>query len=182
MPQAPEPITISPQRFIGPIDALVTFEERGTDRTTITRHPVERGAEITDHAYMEPAELQIRAGATNSSEDAGGDEGYVTNLYARLLALQQALEPVQVQTGKRLYPVMLIESLEVTTDERTEAALMLIIILRQIIIVQTQVTTGTQGKDASSMASPQKNLAPVASGSKQSQPTTQNVPQGAAAT
>ena len=181
MPLALEPITLNPQRFFGPITAFVTIEERGTDRVTITRHPVEQGAEITDHAYVEPAELQLRFGATNSSQDAGGDESYVTNLYTQVLALKDARETIQVQTGQRLYDDMVIESIEKTTDERTEAALMLVVILRQIIIVETQVTSNNQSKDPSALADAQKNLAPVNNGAKQSTPTTQTVPQGASA-
>ena len=165
---ATDTITITPKRFLGPITALVTFEERGTDKTTITRHPVELGASITDHAYQEPASVEIRAGATNSSADAGGDEGYVAGLYQQVLALQQSRQPFSIQTGKRLYPDMLIESLELTTDERTEAALALVIVCTQIILVQTQVVSVPP---ASQQAAPQKTGALANSGTKQLQPS-----------
>lgn len=175
---AQETITIAPARFLGPITALVTFEERGTDRTTITRHPVEQGAEISDHAYMEPAEVMIRAGATNASAAAGGDEGYVATFYGQILALQQTREPFQIQTGKRLYDNMLIESLELTTDEKTEAALMLAILCRQIIIVETSVVSIPP---ADVQANPQKTSPVQNSGAKQPQPSTVTVPAFASA-
>jgi hypothetical protein len=173
MPQAYETITISPQRYIGTITALVFFEERGTDRATITRHPVEQGAEISDHVYDEMPELIIRCGATNSSPDAGGDEGYVTNLYAQLLTLKQSKTTMSVQTGKRLYQNMLIEMMELITDEKTEAALMLTINLRGLLIAQTQVVSVPP---AANMASPQNNAAVQQSGTKQPTPVTTQVP------
>jgi hypothetical protein len=156
-------ITIIPQRSLGPITALLFFEERGTDKLTITRHPVEQGASITDHAYQEPAQVMLRAGATNS---AGGDEGYVTALYAQILALQASRSAFSIQTGKRLFTNMLIESLELTTDEKTEAALALNIACTQIIIVQTGVVS-VPPSDV--QANPAKTAAIQNSGTKQPQ-------------
>lgn len=136
-----ESITISPQRMIETIIMDVTVEEAGIDELTITQHPVETNASITDHAYKNPATLTIRAGSSNSGEQSGGDEGYVTALYARLLALQVSRVPFDVVTGKRRYSNMLFRSLGVTTDQASEAALMLSASFQEIIIVSTQTST-----------------------------------------
>ncbi len=90
----------------------------------------------------------------------------MTALYQQVLALKQSKVPFSIQTGKRLYDNMLIESLEQTTDERTEAALALVIICTQIIVVQTQVVSVPP---AANQASPQKTGAVQSSGSKQLQ-------------
>lgn len=170
---AQETVTLGPTRFFGSITALVTIEERGTDRTTLTEHPVEQGAQITDHAYQQMPELQIRFGATNSSDQAD-DETYVSQLYDKLQALQQTRQPFSIQTGKRLYQNMLIVSMELITDEKTETALMLVIICRGLIIVQTSVV-GVPPADV--QADPQKTGPVTNSGAKQPQPTTVQVPQ-----
>lgn len=57
-----------PQGMIGSIPIQATFEETGTDTVTITDHPVEAGAQITDHAYYRPADIVMQCGWSNSSE------------------------------------------------------------------------------------------------------------------
>lgn len=56
-----------PQGMIGSIVVQATFEETSTDLVTITDHPVEAGAQISDHAYYRPAELTMRCGWSNSA-------------------------------------------------------------------------------------------------------------------
>jgi hypothetical protein len=60
-------LTVIPQGNIGGIAVPVTLEETSTDLVTVTDHPVEAGAQITDHAYYRPAELTMRCGWSNSS-------------------------------------------------------------------------------------------------------------------
>jgi hypothetical protein len=61
-------LTVIPQGNIGGIVVPATLEEVGTDLVTVTDHPVESGAEISDHAYYRPAELVMRCGWSNSSQ------------------------------------------------------------------------------------------------------------------
>ena len=126
-----------PQRALGTIIARVTVDEVCRDDLEITRHPVETGASITDHAYKLPAEIIVRCGWTNS----GFGPGYVEAVYAALLALQASRVPFTVVTGKRMYPNMLIASIGQTTDAASEGALMCQVTCRQVILVETQVTT-----------------------------------------
>lgn len=159
-----ETITIAPRRHLGKIVAQVTIDETARDDLTITEHPVELGAAITDHAYKNPAEVTIRCGWSNSSEIAAGDESYVAAVYKQLLALQVSRIPFNIQTGKRLYHNMLFRSLSQVTDEKTEATLMLTAICREIIIVQTQVTT---------VPPPENQKAPAKTGATQNTGTKQ---------
>lgn len=143
-------------RNVGGIIANVTVQERHRDQLEITKHPVEIGAAITDHAYKEPAELTIIAGWSNSSEDSGGDDGYVEDIYQQLLALQLNRQPIQVVTGKRTYDNMLFRAITTDTDEKTEHALIVTADLRQIILVNT-VTTSVTPQGASSQPASQKS-------------------------
>ncbi len=163
-----ENITLSPQRTIGGIVIDCTIEETGTDTLTITEHPVEQGAAISDHAYRNPAQLVLRAGWSNSSAQGGGSESYAVDTYARLLALQANRTLIDVVTGKRSYQNMLIQSLAQTTDEKTEAILSVTITLKEVILVSTQTTTLPP---ASVQASPQQTAEPVSQGTVQAIPT-----------
>lgn len=154
-------ILVSSGRSIGGIEPDITIEEVGRDTTFITNHPVERGATISDHAFMMPVEVEMRCGWSDSS---GGWQGYSQAVYEGLQDLQQAREPFEVVTGKRVYDNMLISALEVTTSQETAFALMARIALREVIIVDTQ--TVSSGK-ASTQASPQRTSGTQSTGTKQ---------------
>lgn len=140
-------------RFFGGFTAEVTVKEQHTDDLTITTHPVERGAPVTDHAFKNPAQLQIDAGwsaAYVSNSVSGGDATQgtdqgtgqgLTDLYQQLLKAQASATLVSVQTGKRAYENMLIKSIRVTTDQQTENVLMVSAQLQEVILVDTIQTT-----------------------------------------
>lgn len=140
-------------RNIGGIIPDVVIEEQHSDTLTITDHPVEQGAPITDHAFKNPAELTMRVGWSTSSLALGGvlrgiragtllqgKLSTVRDVYDALLKLQASRQPFDVSTGKRLYKSMLIKSLSVATDGASENALMCTVGLRQVVIVQTRAT------------------------------------------
>ena len=149
-------VAIRPRRSIGDIEAQVTIEEAHSDELVITDHPVELGASISDHAYLKPAEVVIRCGWSNSGYGAIGNlvknvasvltggsagEDYVHTMYEKLRALQASRIPFDLVTGKRTYSNMLIAGLSVTTEPRTENALMVTATCRQIIVVETRAAT-----------------------------------------
>jgi hypothetical protein len=167
------------QRSLGGIVAHVTVEEQHEDDLVITEHPVEQGAAITDHAYKRPSVVRIRAGWSNSPVPIStnlvdipsnvinslgqtfaafaGPSEFVKSTYEKLLALQARLVPFSIVTGKRVYSDMLFQSLMVTTDEKTENALMVMAVCKQIIMVQTQLIV-LPSRDV--MADPETN-API---------------------
>lgn len=154
-------ILISSGRSIGGIRPDVTIEEVSRDTTFITNHPVERGAAISDHAFMMPFEVEMRVAWSDSR---AGFQGYSRAVYSALQALQQRREPFFVVTGKRLYRNMLIAALEVSTNQASEYSLLVRVGLREVIIVGTQTTSLG---DPSKQASPQATSAPVDTGAKQ---------------
>lgn len=139
--RAPEEASIAPNRKLGPISMHCVMEESHEDALEITEHPVEQGASINDHAWKKPATLVLRAGWSNSSRAAGGNDSYIREVYAALLELQESREPFDVVTGKRSYKNMLLESLSMTTDQATEHALFVTCTVRQVNIVETQATS-----------------------------------------
>ncbi len=183
MALALELVAFRPKRRIGGFVATVTLEEDASDELTITRHPVEQGARISDHAIKEPAQVTIRAGWSNatlsglisaagqllSGGGAGGLFGsdYVREIYAKLLKLQSDREPFEVVTGKRKYQNMLLRSLRQTTDQTTENVLVVTATFEEIIIVETQAATLPV---AERQAEPEKTDPPQPMGTKQLAP------------
>jgi hypothetical protein len=138
-------------RAIGVIVPDVTIEEVHRDELVVTDHPVESGASISDHAFKLPVEVEMRVGFSNSTAQS---EGYVQAVYEQMVAQQNKREPFDVFTGKRAYQNMLVRSIEVTTDEKSEFALNMTVGLREVIITNTERTS------AATQAMPQKT-APV---------------------
>lgn len=136
-----EQIYFRPKRSIGGFTADVTIEEQHNDSSTITDHPVERGAAVSDHIYRNPNQLTVVVGWSNSSARAGGDTGYVQRVYQQILALQATGTPFDVVTGKRRYRNMLIQAIATTTDAKTENVLILTVSMRSVIIVESKSTT-----------------------------------------
>lgn len=128
-------------RNIGGISANVTVSEEHNDELEITSHPVETGAQISDHSYKRPSSVVVRVGWSNSSEQAAGDSDYVKTTYKKLLDLQNGRQPITVVTGKRTYKNMLIRSLAMSTDQTTENALMVTARCEEVILVSTSTTT-----------------------------------------
>lgn len=135
-------------RTIMGLFADVTIEEKHKDELKITEHPTEVGAPISDHAYKEPPEVQVKIGW---SESAGKLNGLVGNsilsetvglvaIYEILQQLQNAPVLLIVSTGKRLYTNMLIKSLGCTTDNQTENVLMIDITFRKVLLTSTSET------------------------------------------
>lgn len=149
------------QRNIGGFIADVTVEEIHFDALEITRHPVEQGAAITDHSYKQPSAVIIKAGWSNSSQQAFGNPDFVNETYQDFLDLQESRQPFDIVTGKRSYSNMLMSRLQVRTDEKSENALMLEVECREIILVSTQ-TVSVPDKN---MASPEVTGSTVDRGS-----------------
>lgn len=140
---------------IGTISVDAALEEVGTDLLQVTEHPVEAGANITDHSFYRPAELVMHCGWSNANapfaNHLGGNQtffggslvkdDYVSSIYSQLLALQQSLQPFTVVTTMRSYQNMLITSIALTRDQKTSQALMITVAMRQIIFVSTSTTS-----------------------------------------
>ncbi len=127
----------------------VIISEAHSDAVTVTRHPVDTGASIADHAYREPARLVCEFGWSDSSSlltsaiasiTSGFSKGLVTikEIYSDLQEMMNARELLTVSTGKRQYQNMLITGLKTTTSVDTESCLIVEITFEEILLVEVQ--------------------------------------------
>ena len=163
-------ILIGSGRSIGGIVPQIVLEEVARDSLFITNHPVEKGAAISDHAFMMPVEVEMRC----AWSDSGNYQGYSRAINAALKAKQASRQPFTAVTGKRTYRNMLIQGLEVTTAAGSEYALFVRVLLREVIIVSTSTTSAAGG--ASSQADPARTSSSTQTGTKQSMETGYAVP------
>ena len=182
-------ILFSASRSIAGIIPDVTIREEGRDELEVTRHPVETGAAVTDHAYLRPRSVTLEYGFTDSALSTFS----VTNLlqgdlpsfnlgnqrtrdiYDQFQFLQASVVPITVIGMKRIYPNMLIESLACTVDASNVNALFLTIRCRHVFLVSTQAATippmSQQAMPASTAGAVdmgQKQLVAVPAGQQQS--------------
>jgi len=143
-----------PQGNIGGIPIQVTIEEIATDTLEVTDHPVELGAQITDHSFKRPSEIIMRCGWSNSSVGAAlgaveslfssgslSGSDFVHSVYSQLIGLQEKRRPFLLVSSMKQYPNMLIRSISLTRDKDTSQALMVTATMREVIIVSTQSAT-----------------------------------------
>lgn len=166
-------------RSIMGLFADVTVSEKHKDEMTITEHPTDIGSPISDHAYKEPPEVQIKVGW---SESAGKLNGMVGNtviggrtglviVYEALQALQSQAIPLIVLTGKRLYTNMLIKSLECTTEMQTENVLMIDITFKKVFRAQAKESSVL----VDNQATPEATAMPSDSGTVQAKPANESI-------
>jgi len=103
-----------------------------TSKLSATSHPIENGANITDHAFIEPAEILIEIGMT----DCNG-VGVSNDMFKSLETLQASRQPITVVTRYKTYRNMLIMSISTPDDFTTMNALRSMIMLREIPVVGT---------------------------------------------
>ncbi|WP_313817913.1 phage baseplate protein [Cupriavidus sp.] len=174
-------ITLVP-KTIGPVKIGCTFEEAHQDELQITEHPVEKGAQINDHAFKLQPEVTIQCGWSNADLAAligtleslftgGGlpSVDYISSVYSQLIALQETRQPFDVVTSTRMYHDMLFKSLRVVKDQKTGEALSVTATLKQIRIVQTQATRLPPKEN---QASPQATAGTQNTGTKAATPAT----------
>lgn len=175
LPYSLEALLLGRSRGITPSggDAIipdVVISETHDDDVTVTQHPVDTGAPISDHAFAQPAIVTCVFGWSDSSRlinsalDGSILKGMQTtkDVYDKLLELKNARMPLHLSTGKRKYDCVLITRLKVTTTSETESAAIIEITFQEILLAEA--------KTVSLSATKQKNPKKTASkktGSKQ---------------
>jgi hypothetical protein len=125
-------------------DAIIRTEHTSTLK--MTEHPVQTGANIVDHAYMEPAMLVMEIGMSDAMDSMV--QGQFTSRYTKsvsayqvLLDLQKARLPLQVLTRLNLYQNMLIEEITAPDDFKTQFGLRCTVTMKEIFVVEVSTTT-----------------------------------------
>lgn len=126
----------------------VVIEEEHTDEVTVTNQPVDIGAEISDHAYANPAVVRIKwAWSDNSrlinsliSSAFSSERGLVTSkrIYSELLEIKNARLPIQLSTGKRTYPKVILTSIKTTSTVDTESSMICDLTFQEIFTAIAQ--------------------------------------------
>lgn len=154
------PVVIRPVRGMSGFVADAVIEEHHEDELVLTDHPVEKGSTITDHAYKMPAKLGLVYVWSAGSSQNGGDPTFLKTLYQNLLNLQSNRTLFHVDTGKRAYDNMILQSLAVTTDKSSENILEVRMTCQEILFATTTTTPINQPASAANMLAPNKT-API---------------------
>ncbi len=114
-----------------------------TSKLTITSHPVEEGANIADHAYLEPQTLTMEIGMSDACVSyifGQFRQKYTRSVsaYDTLLRLQAERTPLTVHTRLKTYKNMLIENITAPDDYTTLFGLRVTVTLTEIITAKTQ--------------------------------------------
>lgn len=147
-----EPVPLAILRSVGGLVFDATFDETHEAELVVTDNPVETGVNVSDHAYMNPLRITISAGVSDTPmkdpnqpqpNDPFASDGLGRSQrgYQLLLELQKKAEPFDVQTGLKLYPNMICTSIRTVQDKDTAGAFIFTAVLREVIIVFTQVVT-----------------------------------------
>lgn len=146
-----QPITLQAlfgaKRQIGLITVDAIIGEDTNDTLTITKQPVQIGASITDHAYLEPTILnmtilqQIKNPITQlTSTFQGAANSGLSQLYQQFLDLQASRTPFNILTPKRIYKNMLMSIVRLNTSKTTENILSLNLTFQQVLFAAVGTT------------------------------------------
>lgn len=120
-----------------------TVNENHTDTLTITEHPVETGANVSDHAQKEPDSLTLQGIISNQpillnlvddlqpSVPGGTPGNRAQDAYNEFLRLQQTASLLKVTTELRNYQNMMIQDINVRRDKTTRNILDIGLTLRE---------------------------------------------------
>lgn len=137
----------SRSRHVGFIVPEVIVSEKHVDTIEVASHPVQSGANISDHAWIKPGEIVMTCGFAGGgslldrvdTRVLGASVGLSPEeVYQQLLELQQMCEPFEVVTSKRTYSNMLLKQIDVTTDKQNKHSLMCTLSMVQVLISDTE--------------------------------------------
>lgn len=122
-------------------DAFLQIDHESS--LTITSHPVETGASISDHAFVNPALLTMQIGMSDAAEALSVDQftqGPTRSVtaYQVLLELQRLRIPMQVMTRLKIYKNMLIETISVPDDYTTVYGLKATVVMKEVLVATVQ--------------------------------------------
>lgn len=119
-------------------DAIFTTQYEHT--LNITSHPIQSGADITDHAYKEADELTFDIGMSDVMKSIvpgqfAGTNSRSVSAYKKIKELQEQRLPIKVITRLGSYSNMMIQNISVLDDNTTTYGLRATVTLKQIFVV-----------------------------------------------
>lgn len=126
------------------------FSVEHTSSVTVTEHPVQVGAPISDHAYQEPHEVSLEIGMSDAMTGVGSDHS--VNAYNTLRAIMAKREPVKLVTRLWTYPNMVMTSLSAPDDKATMYGLKATVTFQSVEIVSVSTVQVQQTVSGSKTA------------------------------
>lgn len=158
---------------IGALELDVTITENHAFNTTVTKFPIEKGADITDHIINDPVKLSMIGFITNSPVRIFGGvpqnleaglkaiPNRVQNAFSQLLALRDSKKLFTVVTGLEVYKDMFFESLVFPRDRTTGEALRFTSTLTSLAKAESEIIESKNLDQGSTSAKENvKDLAP----------------------
>ena len=136
-------------------DAVFSTQHRLT--VTVTRHPVQDGASISDHAYKEPDEVMLDIGMSDAMADTL--KGHSVNAYKTLCAMMELRQPVKLVTRLKTYTDMVITSISAPDDVKTMNGLRATIIFSKVELVKAKTVKVKETIKSSKGGGSKKNTA-----------------------
>ena len=127
-------------RDLGGVPIDVVVNEKHESEMEIASHPVERSADIADHAWRKPRKVTIEG-------LVGQGRGVLA--YQAMLAIQEKPQLFTLVTGLKVYPDMMLQSLSAERSSEYARVLKFEATCQEIIRVSTQTMTGQSGANSS---------------------------------
>lgn len=120
----------------------------------ITEHPVQGGANISDHAYNLPDKLTLEIFVSDSMDCLMMNQFSMMSTksisaYQALRDMKEKRQPLSVMTRLYFYENMLIETMTTTDDYKSKNSLRCTVQLRQIIMATVSTETVKSDKEYS---------------------------------
>lgn len=168
-----------PRKIASPgvtLDSYITVEEAPSDMSTITKHPVDSGAIMSDHIYLMPPEIRVVIAWSNADAASSG-VSYTRDLYNKLLQLKNARQLCTLYAGKRLYNNMFPAEIRPRPmDYKNEFSMIVDVQFVQVLLVNLSTVSNSptavsaaSAPNPTNNASPQTNQPTVSSGPTQPQ-------------
>lgn len=126
-----------------------SLSERHSSNVEVTVHPIEDGADPTDHARQLPDSLQLEGLFSNTPLDpaeartrgntAAGASGYAQDQDKRMLDLLSSRRPVTVRTERKTYRNMILVSYEVPRDAKIGDAVKFSATFKEVRFVKSEI-------------------------------------------
>jgi hypothetical protein len=138
--------------FIGTIKGNIGFDsvlsESIQSDATITKHPIEVGADIADHIYVNPATITMKVivGYTTIYDDdpygtsLSSANSRPQNAYKVLEEIKAAGKTFTVITGMKIWNNMALTALTVDRDATTANVMIADLTLQEVFVVDTAMT------------------------------------------
>lgn len=149
--------------LIGPTPVSVIIREVHESSLGITELPIETGAKITDHSYVEPKKIALEFADANAAAT-----------YNALVRFQETREPFTFVSGLYVYSSMLIRALSAERDQVYSQVLNGKCELQEIVIVGTAYAAPSGDETEDSAGGKAKGKAGGKDSSRAAKPTAQN--------